>query len=783
MRYRHILLSLSLCCATVVAQQLPMKLWYDKPAVFFEESLPLGNGKLGALVYGNPDNDTVRINDITFWTGKPVDASVGRGANRVVPEIRKALFSGDYRKADSLQHELQGPDCQDYMPLGTLAITDCNKGSATAYYRQLSVDSAIVSDRFVRNGVTFRRDYLASYPDKAIAIRLSASRKGSINVVLSLSSLVCHNVRTSDGNLVMTGHAVGDDRETIHFCTMLGAKTVGGSVKAKGTTVTISNADEAVIYVVNETSFNGYDKHPVNEGAPYLENVKTDLDNVSRLSFEDVLTRHIGDYKPIFDRVKLNFDGAEFNSSETTDAMIRNYGKGTPQDKYLEALYFQYGRFLLIASSRTPCVPANLQGLWNDKLKAPWHGSYTTNINLEENYWLCDVTNMSEMFDPLVGFVRNLSVNGRASAWNYYGVDKGWSCGHNTDIWAMTNPVGEGRDKPRWVNWNLGGAWLMQNLYDHYLYTQDKDYLRNTAYPLMKGAADFVVGWLIPNPNKPSELITVPCTSPEAGYITDKGYNGNTFYGGTSDLALIRELLNNTVEAASVLGIDKCYADSLRRTCARLHPYVVGHNCDLNEWYYDWDDEDPHHRHQSHLVGLHPGHQITVKGTPALAKAAARSLEMRGDRTTGWSTGWRISLWARLHNSVKAYQMYQKLLCYVNPQKTVELLGGTYPNLFDAHPPFQIDGNFGGAAGVCEMLMQSGDGTIELLPALPRQWSSGSISGLKARGGFGVSMTWRDGRVTKATITGRPGTKVTVLYNGKKKVVKFSTSVTSQDII
>lgn len=776
MKLKSLLLStIALISASVYAQQLPMKLWYNTPADLFEESLPIGNGKLGALVYGNPDIDILHLNDITFWSGKPVDLNTDKNAHEALPAIREALFREDYKTADELQHKLQGHNSQYYMPLGTLTITDLNSGSTTNYYRKLSLDSAVASDHYKRNGIIYSREYIASHPNKAIAIRLKASKPGSLNTLLRLSSLVNHNVKAEkDGTLTMTGNAIGDERETIHFCTILKASAQGGSIEADGSCVVIKNADEATVYIVNETSFNGFDKHPVKEGAPYIENAKTDISKIASLPYDDILSQHLVDYQSLFDRVKLYFTGTAFNASETTEDMIKNYGKGTPQDKYLETLYFQYGRYMLICSSRTPGVPANLQGLWNEKLYAPWRGNYTININLEENYWPCDVANMPEMFNPLSSFTHNLSVTGHANAWNYYGISRGWSCGHNSDIWAMSNPVGEKRESPTWSNWNMGGAWLMQNIYDHYLYTQDKKYLATVAYPQMKGAADFMLSWLIVNPKKPDELITAPSTSPEAFYINDKGYKGASVYGGTADLAIVRELFTNTLEAASILGKDKKYQDTLRQAIARLHPYTIGHNGDVNEWYYDWDDEDIHHRHQSHLIGLYPGHQITISGTPELARAAAKTLEQKGDQTTGWSTGWRINLWARLHNSRQAYHIYQKLLSYVNPRNTRSQHGGTFPNLFDAHPPFQIDGNFGGTAGVCEMLMQSYNGTIELLPALPEQWASGSVSGLKARGGFTVSITWDNNKVTSAEITGKPGSKVTVLYNGKKQVLKFN---------
>ena len=467
-------------------------------------------------------------------------------------------------------------------------------------------------------------------------------------------------------------------------------------------------------------------------------------------------------------------EDAQFNHAIPTDSMLHAYGQNPALDRYLETLYFQYGRYLLISSSRTQGAPANLQGLWNILKFAPWNSNYTININLEENYWPCDVANMPEMFDPLSSYVQELAVTGHAVAKNFYGIDRGWSVGHNSDIWAMANPVGEQRDLPEWANWNMGGAWLCQNLYDHYLYTQDRDYLAKTAYPLMRGASEFMLRWLIPNPKNPEELITAPSTSPENEYKTDKGYHGMTCYGGTADLAIIRELFANTIEAAGVLGIDKAYCDTIARALARLHPYTVGHQGDLNEWYYDWDDWDPQHRHQSHLIGLYPGHQFDINDEDdTLVKAATRTLEQKGDISTGWSTGWRINLWARLHRADKAYLLYHNLLSYVNPKHPKSMHGGTYPNLFDAHPPFQIDGNFGGTAGVCEMLMQSHNGVIELLPALPECWRSGEINGLIARGGYALDFCWQDGKVKTLKVTGKKKGSFILLVNGQTMKVKI----------
>jgi alpha-L-fucosidase 2 len=683
--------------------------------------------------------------------------------------------------ADSLQLHVQGPNSQYYQPLGTLHIKDLNLGEIKHYQRTLNIDSAIVRDSYQRNGKLITREYFASNPDKLIAIRL----RGDINCQIALTAQVPHQVKSTPGQLTMTGHATGDPQESTHFCTMLSIKT-DGEMAASDSSLTITKAKEAIIYIVNETSFNGFDKHPVKEGANYLEAVTNDMWHTQNYSFDEFYTRHLADYKSIYDRVKICLNKEDRNPNDLpsakdrrlTDQLLLDYTNGGDQSQYLEELYFQFGRYLLISSSRTKNVPANLQGLWAPQLWSPWRGNYTVNINLEENYWPAFVANMAEMAEPLDGFIAGLAANGKYTAKNYYNIGEGWCSSHNSDIWAMTNPVGEKRESPEWSNWNLGGAWLVNTLWERYQFTQDKEYLRNVAYPLMSDAAQFCLRWLIENPKQPGELITAPSTSPENEYKTDKGYHGTTCYGGTADLAIIRELFINTIAAGKVLGKKN---KEMEKALAKLHPYTIGHMGDLNEWYYDWDDWDFQHRHQSHLIGLYPGNHLT---DATLQKAAERSLEIKGDKTTGWSTGWRINLWARLHKPQQAYHIYQKLLTPIAPRgskktdwKEWHKGGGTYPNLFDAHPPFQIDGNFGGTAGVCEMLMQStlkdGQATIELLPAAAEAWKEGFVSGLCARGGYEVSFEWKDGKVRDCSIKAKKAGTVTLLFNGQQKTIKL----------
>ena len=792
---RNIVAAIVAAVTVLPATGGPLVLKYDRPARYFEEALVIGNGNIGAIVYNDQTGDRLNLNDITLWTGEPdtqpepytVDAW------KALPGIREALFREDYREADKLQKQVQGRYTNNYQPLGTLKIDYLNRPAEVPkdYRRQLDIGASKASSSYTVNGYPVTTEYFASAPDSVIVVRVTTADPAGFDAVISLDSQLPHSVKATGNELSSTGYAAyrsypsytghnpmmeyDPDRGT-RFNTLVKAINDGGTVTATvGDRLKAKGVKTLTLLVTNATSFNGFDKDPAKEGRDYLGAARRRLDLAAAHSYDELEKRHKEDYKRLFDRVEVDFGETTPDiAALPTDVQLLNYTDKGQANPDLEELYFQYGRYLLISCSRTPEVPANLQGLWNESILPPWSSNYTTNINVEENYWPVEVTNLGELHAPLLGFIHNLSgeKTGQRTASNYYGVNNGgWALGHNSDIWALTNPVGLRGGDPSWANWNMGGAWIASHLWEHYLFSQDKDRLRRD-YPVLKGAALFCLDWLI---EKDGELITAPGTSPENTYLTADGYRGATMYGGTADLAFVRQCLMDTRDAAKALGTDKELRKRIDRTLKKLHPYKIGKNDRLQEWYHDFEDAEPGHRHQTHLYGIFPGRHITPVDNPELIKAAGRTLELKGDKTTGWSTGWRVNLFARMLEPEKAYHYYRTLLKYVSPDgyrgKDARRGGGTYPNLLDAHSPFQIDGNFGGTAGVAEMLIQSTPETISLLPALPGAWKNGSMKGLRARGGFEVSMTWRDGKVTTATVKGQPGNKTTVKANGKSRKV------------
>ena len=769
-----------------------MKLHYERPAEYFEEALVIGNGTMGATLYGGVKKDKISFNDITLWTGEPESENSSPDAFNVIPEIRALLDNEDYQGADKAQYKVQGHYSENYQPLGTLTIEYLDDTAGISdYHRWLDIGNATARTQYLKDGKLFTSDYFASAPDSVIVIRLKSENKEGIHASLSFDSPLPHSSQVADNEISVEGYAAYhsfpvyykaedkhryDPERGIHFKTLVRVLSVDGSVKDRysDSRIEIDGSTEVLILIANVTSFNGFDKDPVKEGRNYRSHVEKRMKCAVGKTYDALREAHIRDYKYYFDRVKLDLgDTGDDIAALPTDKQLLFYTDCKQRNPDLEELYFQFGRYLLISSSRTSGVPANLQGLWNESVLPPWSSNYTVNINLEENYWASGTANLIEMQYPLIEFIANLSKTGRKTAKDYYGVERGWCLGHNSDIWAMTCPVGLNEGDPSWACWTMGGTWLSTHIWEHYLFTLDKEFLRE-FYPVLKGAAEFCMDWLV---EKDGKLVTSPGTSPENKYITPDGYVGATSYGNTSDLAMIRECLMDSAEASKVLGVDKSFRKRIKKTLSRLYPYQIGKDGNLQEWYYDWQDQDPYHRHQSHLFGLYPGHHLSVEETPELAAACARTLEIKGDETTGWSTGWRVNLLARLQEGEKAYHMYRRILRYVSPDnykgEDARRGGGTYPNLLDAHSPFQIDGNFGGCSGVIEMLMQSSSNKIVLLPALPEAWADGKVQGICARGGFVVDMEWKNREVVSLVVSSLKGGRTVICFNGISKEVVF----------
>ena len=763
-------------------------LWYNKPATVFEDALPLGNGRIGAMVYGGVEKERISLNEATLWAGYPVDPNMNPAAKNYLPLIREALFAEEYKKADSLTRFIQGKFSSSYAPLGNLII-DFGIKEASNYKRRLDLNTGIHQVSFDADATYYTRETFVSHPDQVLMMKFKSSGKNKMNISLSFNSLLNHKVESELGAFLLFKNKVQmkgiapsvaepnyrgnikdavqyDSTKSMRFVADAGVYKTDGKIKTVGDKLIVDGATEIILFVSLATSFNGFDKNPALQGKDELGISYQHLKKLTNKKYEEIKLKHVQDFSSFYNRVQLNLENRD-RRTITTDERLRQFAKGAA-DNDLASLYFQFGRYLMISASRTPEVPMNLQGIWNEQVRPPWSSNYTININTEMNYWAAETANLSEFHKPLFGFIKNLSKTGAVTAKTFYGVD-GWVAHHNSDIWAMSNPVGDfGKGDPVWANWSMGGAWLATHMWEHFLFTNDTLFLKNTAYPILKQSAVFCQQFLVKDAN--GKWVTAPSTSPENVFINNKGFKGAVLYGGTADLAMIRELFSNVVDAEAVLKNDVDFSSQLKKMNADLYPYQIGQKGNLQEWYYDWEDEDPKHRHISHLYGLYPGTSITMKKTPELANAVKRSLELRTNNGTGWSIAWKINLWARLQNSERAYDALKTIMTYYPADKNeVKMVGGgTYPNLLDAHPPFQIDGNFGATSGIIEMLMQSHDGEIILLPALPESWKSGSIKGIKARGGFTVGLAWEDGNLRTATIVPSNNRTVDVVYKGRR---------------
>ncbi|MRG47482.1 glycoside hydrolase family 95 protein [Chitinophaga sp. SYP-B3965] len=782
----HVLLLTGLLALSISAsaQKQDVSLRFKAPAAHYQEALPLGNGKIGALITGHPGNDRITLNEISLWSGGVQDAD-NDTAYRILPRIQEYLLHGRNREAQELLQQYfvckgegsgRGSGAKKpfgaYQVLGDLQLLwKDSLASWTNYQRTLDLEKAVATTTWQKDGVTYKQEAWISIPANILAIKISASRKGMISLSASLSRKEFASVTVQKDHIIMQGQLPNGDKPGMHYASALQVKTSGGTKTTTDKNIQIENADECLLLFSAATDYNVADY--TKPKADPLPGVLNTLQSAAAKQYGPLMSDHVKRYAQYFNRNRFYLDGNISDTLSTPERLAR-YFEQQP-DPQLPVLYFNYGRYLLISSSRPGGLPANLQGLWAPEYQTPWNGDYHININLQMNYWLAPMTGLADLAEPVHHYTKGLVKTGTKTAKAYYNAP-GWVAHVITNPWGFTSP-GEGAD---WGSTLTGGAWLCEHLWEHFRYTKDTAFLRQ-YYPVMKGAASFLRAILIKEP-KHGWLVTAPSNSPEHSYIMPDGTRANTVMGPAIDMQICRELFGACIEAAGILKTDAAWATELKEVRKQLAPNQIGAAGDLNEWLDDWKDGEPHHRHISHLYALHPYDEITPWATPELTTAVRETLRQRGDDGTGWSLAWKINFWARLGDGDHALVLIHKLLRPVDPVKPVG--GGSYPNLFSAHPPFQIDGNFGGTSGIGEMLLQShgDDQTIRMLPALPTDadWQSGRVKGMHARGAFIIDMDWKKGALTTARIISPKGGTCRLLLPAGKTVRNAKGGVLAQ---